>query len=255
MVPHVSDTDTVACCEHGTTPATFVCRHIVHGVACGFHISDVKVEWPDAWCDLCDEAFHAAGDQWNDASQKVASIRMLCTFCYRNARDRNQRIPQHARGKGARLTAVEVGRLIDHAVDAFRTRHEDAESRCPWTSMTTMTVDPDASTVTFPHPTQPAIIADFRLIGSYSRKSQTFQWMWATATEQAIVSRPSMELRTFGEVRGVTELTTPNRACDESDAWRIVALAGYLLDTEAAHCAAHEHLGHFMMLSNVRHAS
>ena len=58
-----SEQDLTICGAHGETPATFVCRHVADGVACGFHANPPAPDnpWPDAWCDLCEEAFQRGG--------------------------------------------------------------------------------------------------------------------------------------------------------------------------------------------------
>src|SRR5689334_3732152 len=106
----VSDSRHVTCGTHGETPATFACRHLTSGVACGYHCSadDPADQWPDAWCDLCEEAFQAEGGEWNDVSEKVADIKLMCAHCYDSARARNVRPPPHARGACTRLTVKEA---------------------------------------------------------------------------------------------------------------------------------------------------
>ena len=85
---------TVACSDHGTRPAAFVCQHLLTGGACGFHCAsdaDAPDELcPDAWCDVCEEAFRVEGE-WNERSEAVAQIAVLCDRCYEIARERNWR--------------------------------------------------------------------------------------------------------------------------------------------------------------------
>ena len=77
----------ITCDLHGQTPTTFACQHIAAGVACGYHAStdNPNDQWPDAWCDLCDEAFQASGQQWTNTTEQAASIKALCTHCYEAA--------------------------------------------------------------------------------------------------------------------------------------------------------------------------
>ena len=66
----MSDAQKIICGAHGETPATFLCQHLSAGVACGFHVADAPGDpWPDAWCDLCEEAVQATEGEWTDESE------------------------------------------------------------------------------------------------------------------------------------------------------------------------------------------
>jgi hypothetical protein len=83
----------VQCATHGESNETFVCTHL-HGDAAGlgFNRDEPSADnlHPDAWCDNC-ELIRAAHDGWNDHSQKLAKISLLCAGCYERARIRNTR--------------------------------------------------------------------------------------------------------------------------------------------------------------------
>jgi hypothetical protein len=93
------------------------------------------------------------------------------------------------------------------------------------------------------------------LVGSYSTKSNTFQWGWETFDEDAAAAYDVSRLRVFGEVRGISKLTTANWKCDEVDGWEMASLAGYLLGTEALYRAPMKHTQWFMLLSKLRHSN
>jgi hypothetical protein len=61
--------------------------------------------------------------------------------------------------------------------------------------------DHEASTLTFSDPERPTLIADVRLVGSYSTKSNTFQWAWQTFGDGAPEAHDIARLRVFGEAR------------------------------------------------------
>lgn len=46
--------------------------------------------YPDAWCDDC-ELIRAAHDGWNEESEKLCDIKLLCSACYERSRIRNTR--------------------------------------------------------------------------------------------------------------------------------------------------------------------
>ena|SRR5215813_5074903 len=81
-------------CEiHGESDETFVCSHLTGGTAgLGFNRNETSADdpFPDAWCDDC-ELIREAHGGWNEQSEKLASIRLLCSGCYERARVRNTR--------------------------------------------------------------------------------------------------------------------------------------------------------------------
>ena len=80
----------VECTRHGIRHATFLCGHLVAGVAQGFFTSEPNPgdPRPDAWCRRCEEMVQAEGE-WNDRSEAKASIKMACDGCYDEVRQRN----------------------------------------------------------------------------------------------------------------------------------------------------------------------
>jgi hypothetical protein len=83
----------VQCATHGESEKTFVCTHLLGGVAgLGFNRDEPSIEnpFPDAWCDNC-ELIRAAHGGWNQQSQRLANISLLCAGCYERTRIRNTR--------------------------------------------------------------------------------------------------------------------------------------------------------------------
>lgn len=84
---------TVLCAEHGETDQTFVCEHLAQeSYGLGFNQNDPSTEepYPDAWCDNC-ELIHAVHEGWDEESEKLVKIKLLCSGCYERARIRNTR--------------------------------------------------------------------------------------------------------------------------------------------------------------------
>jgi len=91
------------CATHGECQQTFVCTHLVGEAAgLGFNRNEAATDnpFPDAWCDNC-ELIRAAHNGWNEQSEKLAKISLLCSGCYERARIRNMR------------TSVTLGDLAD----------------------------------------------------------------------------------------------------------------------------------------------
>lgn len=251
------ESELINCDRHGETPTTFACQHIARGVACGYHAStdDPNDQWPDAWCDLCNAAFQAAGQQWTKASELAASIKVMCTHCYEAARDRNAHVPPGAQGAQPQLTADEITALLHQAVHVLQDSQAASDQNWNWRSLSRWDFDEGSRTITFSSDEGPQVIATADLVGSYSTRSGTFQWAWQTFPEGAMQARAIARLRAFGEVRGISQLVTPKWRCDEGDAWEMAALAGYVLGSEGLYRAPFDHQMWFMLLSDWRRPS
>src|SRR6187549_432873 len=141
----------ITCDLHGQTPTTFACHHVALGVACGYHAStdNPNDQWPDAWCDLCDDAFQAGGQQWTNTTEQAASIKTLCTHCYEAARDRNAHVPAGAQGSAPQLTADEAASLFHHAVHELQDVQAASDQRWGWRSLSRWDFDEGSRTLTF----------------------------------------------------------------------------------------------------------
>lgn len=245
--------DQVICGKHGSTPATWACRHVTAGVACGFHADEASSDnpWPDAWCDLCEEALQEAGE-WTDDASRVADIKALCTHCYEVARARNCEVPALARGATAQLSNDEQAALIHHAVHAIQDRQAATSERWNLGRWARWHFDDEARTLRFYDPDGTGVVAHVRSVGSYSTRSHTFQWGWKTLDANHPDVADLIRVRTFGEVRGMSQLTTANWAGDEADAWAMTALAGYLLGCEGVYRAPMDHVFWFWLLDGPR---
>jgi hypothetical protein len=85
--------DKIKCDTHGEGEKTYVCTHLVEESAgLGFNRKEPAVDnpFPDAWCDNC-ELIRATNDGWNEETEKLAKISLLCSGCYERARIRNSR--------------------------------------------------------------------------------------------------------------------------------------------------------------------
>ena len=83
----------IQCAAHGESHETFVYTHLLgETVGLGFNRSEPTAEnpFPDAWCDDC-ELISAAHGGWNEQSENLAKISMLCSGSYERARIRNTR--------------------------------------------------------------------------------------------------------------------------------------------------------------------
>ena len=83
----------IQCGTHGDREKTYVCRHLLgDSVGLGFNRKEPTSDepFPDAWCDDC-ELIRAAHDGWNEESEKLTNISLVCSGCYERTRIRNTR--------------------------------------------------------------------------------------------------------------------------------------------------------------------
>jgi len=241
------------CKLHGPTPITLACRHLASGIACGFHSAPGDGERPDAWCDKCDEA-RAQGGEWTQEMNRQRDLSLTCTYCYDLAAARNRNVPAHARGPKAALTNPEFRALCEHATAQVADVQEGARAKWAFDIYERWDFDEDARTLAFSDPKRSTLVADVRLVGAFTPKTNTFQWSWATYEHDNLLIAGIASLRTFGEVRGVMQLTTNDWKGTITDGWSMTAIAGYLLGCAGVYRADYDDRYWFMLLSNWRHA-
>jgi hypothetical protein len=243
-------------CEHGAGVATFVCRHLADGVACGFHCDDEDPDdpWPDAWCDACEVARVREGG-WNDAAEAEAQIALTCQHCYEAARERNRRLPAPLVPGALALDAAAVQGLLDHAAAWTRARQEAATRKYNLGGHARWGADYAAGRFTLGEPDQLAVVADLALVGTFSKQTNSWLWAWDNAGLEPHLTREVARLRVLGEVRGIALLAQAHQAhLEEVDGWERAALACYLLGYEAVYRAPMDHRFLFMLLKNLRWA-
>lgn len=246
----------VECARHGTTPITFACRHVAAGIACGFHHSttDINAE-PMGWCDLCDENLAVAGE-WSDAL--LHDMKVICTQCWDNARTLNAAVPPLARGTLATLDSAERAQFLAAARAHLATIQDRAKGRWNLAGAGVAGERWDYSevrrTITFSGAGGAHATASVRMIGSYATSSKSFQWAPALFDPHDPVVAGIAELRAFGEVRGITELTRSWWECGLASAWDMAAIASYIVGGEAVYRAPMEDVYWFMLLDDIRAA-
>ncbi len=86
--------NTIKCERHGVGAKAFVCGHLLHGQRLGFHFDSNDIgPYPDAWCSECEGIRAAHGGEWNDESEALIEVRLVCGSCYEEIRSRNA-VPQ-----------------------------------------------------------------------------------------------------------------------------------------------------------------
>lgn len=195
----------VECLEHGPQVATWTCRHLATGLACGYHGSWSAPEddpWPDAWCDACFVILEEE-QGWNERSEAFAGVTRLCSGCYEAARERNAKVPFESPRERPQLPPELYEALLEKAAGYIEACQGDRE--------------PEASD----EAQRIGCLVDGR-----------WRWAWDDAGLPAPTRQLSSQLKVFGEAREVAELLTPTAEADDARAWRWACLACYLADAE-----------------------
>lgn len=250
----MSESDTkIECARHGSTVATFVCRHLERGQGCGFHDSEAQGDrWPDAWCDKCQAILDRDG-HWTDENLPMAEMAVLCTGCYEEVRANNARVPPPIRPGQLAVSDAEYAAFAHAAHLWCERRQADARVRWAFDRTKKWFCDQDAGVIRlFDSEEGVAVVADIDVVGSWSTRSQSWLWSWGNDGYGWPERRRIEPVAVFGEVRGIKKLAEAHWQADEIDGWEVTQMAAYLLGAEAVYRAPMNHLHVFMLLRNFR---
>jgi hypothetical protein len=122
-----------------------------------------------------------------------------------------------ARGAAARLTEREAADLLHHAVHEGQALQTASNKRLGWLDMPRWDYDGESSTRTFSRGDD-KIIADARVVGSFSKNTKTFQWGWDTVDER-------LPRTSYRPVHSPECFLDPGRLIDQLRSCRAVAAA------------------------------
>jgi hypothetical protein len=252
----MSEPDKKVECEHGTGIATFVCIHLRDGIACGFHAAEADDDqWPDAWCDRCEVARVRAGG-WNDKAESTARISLLCNHCYDEAKERNRRVPNPLVAGTIATSGSVIERLLVTASEAVAALQRKARETFRLDGHERWAADYETGRFTMTVGGEAQIAANMQIVGSFSKQSNSWLWAWANETNEPHLVNEVAELRTLGEVRGISLLEDEYHAdVDEAHCWELASLACYLLRYEAVYRAPMDHRYLFFLLKDLRWVS
>lgn len=77
--------------------------------------------------------------------------------------------------------------------------------------------------------------APAQIIGTFDSHSKTWLWAWANPSVDADLKRDSLRVLDYGRQHGIEQLTTPKWPADETDGWRMAALANRLCSSNGAY--------------------
>lgn len=243
----MSDPDkSVECGEHGSGHATFVCQHLVSGARLGFNWGldpeNPDDPCPDAWCDACEDALQAEGE-WNDRSEAVAQISLLCNGCYERARQRNWRQDDEAFDH---LLSDAVAYLEERQCELRERFRIDGYERFDWNQ--------DSGYLVFSDQGQAKVVADIQFVGSVSTRSDTWLWAWANNSYLEPVRARTREVRQYGEEHRFLKLASAYWSATEVDGWEMTAVSAFLLGARGGYRSPSERGFTFMIITDIRWA-
>ena len=85
------EADLVHCSRHGDRRKAYVCGHLFSGEGQGFVASRDQPgnPHPDGWCPACDRIRLAHGGAWNEESEALIKVRLVCGECYEEIKSNN----------------------------------------------------------------------------------------------------------------------------------------------------------------------
>jgi hypothetical protein len=243
----MSDQDIIECDTHGTSTATYICKHLVQGENLGFNIGFDPENpfdlYPDAWCDECDKILDEEGE-WNERSESFADIKIVCTQCYMNARERNWIEDSEA--------------FFDYITECFQylqgkhklmieTYQIDKFDRWDWHQET--------GKLLFSHEGKLRVEADISFSGSISTKSNTWMWAWANESLTETIKAKSEIIHEIGINSGFKKLLCGIWPADEIDGWEMTAVLAKELQAIGAYRTSDDHGFTYMVITGIRNVN
>ena len=210
------DSDKVECGTHGRASATFICQHLRRGENLGFHMGfdpDHQDDlYPDAWCDKCDEILEEEGE-WNDTSEAFAKIKMVCSGCYQDIREKNWSQDNQSLSDLITSSCDYLNRVQNSFMEVYKVGDHE---RWDWYQETGKLI--------FSHDGQPLVECDIDFVGSVSTRSDTWMWAWANSSLTDLIKRKSRCVREIGELNNYLKLACAIWPANEVDGWEMTSI-------------------------------
>lgn len=145
--------------------------------------------------------------------------------------------------------------LVERGCEYLTAREAELRDRYGLGSYQRYDWDQDAGTIVFSNHGQPGLVADIHFVGSISTRTGTWLWSWANRSVSCRVSDRLLEVKRYGEKRGIPQLTEPYWSANEFDGWEMTSVAACLLSAEGGYRTPDEHGFTYMLLMGVRRAT
>ena len=224
----MSDAESTVDCAHGTTAATFVCKHLAgRGRDKGF-VRERKDDdpWPDAWCDKCEAMLVKGGGVWTDALTEKADIQVVCGYCWDESFVRNT---------AKRVTETTVRRFVRKCCRELEEKMAAWESEFGIGEYPLFKWSDEDAVLRFGSESSWPVTCDIVVAGTWGKASSTWLWSWANADFPEGVRVPLVPVKRFGEQRGYEPLMRSVVEADAEDAWHQAAVAAHVIGAQAAY--------------------
>ena len=224
----MSDSDKkVECDTHGTMDATFVCQHLIGGEKIGFNLGHDPENpddlYPDAWCDECESVLETEGE-WNDKSEKFSGIKLLCSQCYEDTRERNWLQDDQVFHELISSDFRYLEKIQKEFLEKYKVNDHE---RWDWYQ--------DTGKLVFTHNGVKQVEADVHFSGTFSKNSNTWMWAWANDSLAETVKSSSRKVREKGEALGLLQLVAAHWEAEEVDGWEMTAVLAKAMNAIGAY--------------------
>ncbi len=145
--------------------------------------------------------------------------------------------------------------LVRKACEYLTSREEELRDRYGLSTYQRFDWNQDEGTIVFSNDGVAGLLANIHLVGSVSTRTNTWLWSWANESISCKVSDRIREVKRYGELHGIAQLTEPYWSANEVDGWEMTSVSAYLLKTQGAYRTPDENGFTYMVLTNVRHAT
>ena len=111
-------------------------------------------------------------------------------------------------------------------------------------------LDPGQAELVFSFPGR-LVTAPAQIIGTYDLKAAHWTWSWADSSVPEHLTAHALQLKDFGQQNGVSLLTTPDWAAEETDCWYMAALACHVCGHHGAYRGPSEDVYSFLTFGQV----
>jgi len=115
--------------------------------------------------------------------------------------------------------------------------------------------DQRKGTLTFSDNGMPKVIAQVAFVGSISKRTKTWLWSWDNDSILPSVKEHIAEVRRFGELHGLRELTIPKWDAAEEDGWAMTAVTARILQAKGAYRSPDDNGFTFLVFTSLEWAS
>ena len=98
----------------------------------------------------------------------------------------------------------------------------------------------------------PRVVADYQIVGSLSRKSNTWLWAWDNPYLLDNTIQDIWEVKEFGDKNDIEKLKSPKWEATEQDAWDMTAIAANILNARGAYSFLSDDIRVFVIIKRIK---